>query len=41
MEYKNEYIDNIKKVTPESVAEIAKKLQLDTIYFLKGDNNNA
>lgn len=37
----DEYIDNIKKVTPESVAEIAKKLQLDTIYFLKGDNNNA
>lgn len=31
-----EYIENIKKVTPQEVAEVAKKLQLDTVYFLKG-----
>ncbi len=30
------YIENIKKVTPDEVAEVARKLQLDTVYFLKG-----
>ncbi len=35
------YIENIKKVTPQSVAEVAGKLQLDTVYFLKGESENA
>lgn len=30
------YIENIKNVTPQEVAEAAKKLQLDTVYFLNG-----
>ena len=37
----DEYIDNIKKVTVEDVTKIAKKLKLDTVYFLKGEENNA
>lgn len=37
-----EYIENIKKVTVTEVAEVAKKLQLDTVYFLAGeDESNA
>ena len=35
------YIENIKKVTPQEVSEVAKKLQLDTVYFLKGEEENA
>lgn len=31
-----EYIENIKKVTVEDVVEVAKKIQLDTVYFLAG-----
>lgn len=30
------YIEKIRKVTPEEVSAAAKKLQLDTVYFLKG-----
>lgn len=30
------YIEKIKAVTPEEVSAVAKKLQLDTVYFLKG-----
>ena len=39
-----EYIENIKKVTIDDVVGVAKKLQLDTVYFLagkKGDEDNA
>lgn len=32
----DEYIENIKKVTVEDVIAVAKKLQLDTVYFLAG-----
>ena len=35
------YIENIKKVTPQEVSEVAKKLQLDTVYFLKGEREDA
>ena len=31
-----EYIENIKKVTVEDVVRIANKIQIDTVYFLKG-----
>lgn len=31
-----EYIEKIKKVTVEDVINISKKIQLDTVYFLKG-----
>ncbi len=31
-----ENIESIKRVTPEDVSAVAKKLQLDTVYFLKG-----
>ena len=31
-----DYIENIKKVTVEDVVAVAKKLQLDTVYFLAG-----
>ena len=38
----DEYISEIKKVTVEDVANVAKKLKLDTVYFLtgKGAENN-
>lgn len=32
-----EYIENIKKVTVDDVVEVAKKIQLDTVYFLAGE----
>ena len=32
----SEYIENISKVTKEDVVRVARKLQLDTVYFLKG-----
>lgn len=31
-----EYIEKIKKVTVEDVINVSKKIQLDTVYFLKG-----
>ena len=31
-----DYIENIKEVTVEDVVAVAKKLQLDTVYFLNG-----
>ncbi len=31
-----EYIENIKKVTVEDVVRVANKIELDTVYFLKG-----
>lgn len=33
-----EYIENIKKVTIDDVCRVAKKLQLDTVYFLAGED---
>ena len=33
-----EYIENIKKVTIDDVCAVAKKLQLDTVYFLAGED---
>lgn len=32
----DEYLEGIEKVTKEEVVEVAKKVELDTIYFLKG-----
>ena len=37
----DEYIESIRKVTVDDVSNVAKKLQLDTVYFLKGENENA
>lgn len=34
-----EYISLIKAVTPEDVIRVAQKIQLDTVYFLKGKEN--
>lgn len=34
-----EYIEKVQKVTPEQVSAVAKKLTLDTVYFLKGKEN--
>jgi predicted Zn-dependent peptidase len=31
-----DYIENLQKVTVEEVAAVAKKIKLDTVYFLKG-----
>ncbi len=36
----DEYIENIKKVTVADVTEVAKKLTLDTVYFLTGEKEN-
>jgi len=35
----DELADSIKKVTKEEVMQVAKKIQLDTVYFLKGCEN--
>ena len=35
-----EYLEGIEKVTKEEVVEVAKKVELDTIYFLKGMGGN-
>ena len=32
-------IEEIKKVTPEQAADAAKKIRLDTVYFLKGEDS--
>ncbi len=34
-------IENIKKVTPEDVQRISRKVKMDTVYFLKGKEANA
>ena len=36
----SEYIENISKVTKEDVVRVARKLQLDTVYFLAGKGEN-
>ncbi|WP_078434289.1 EF-P 5-aminopentanol modification-associated protein YfmF [Metabacillus halosaccharovorans] len=36
-----EYLEGIEKVTMEEVVEVAKKVELDTIYFLKGMGGTA
>ena len=35
----DELAENIKNVTKEDVMEVAEKIQLDTVYFLKGCEN--
>ena len=35
----DELADSIKKVTKEDVMKVAEKIQLDTVYFLKGCEN--
>ena len=35
-----EKIKNIDKVTKESIINFSKKIHLDTIYFLEGENND-
>ncbi len=37
----DEYLEGIENVTKEEVAEVAKKVELDTIYFLKGMGGTA
>lgn len=37
----DEYLEGIEKVTKEEVVEVAKKVELDTIYFLKGMGGTA
>ena len=34
-----ELVESIKKVTKEDVMKVAEKIQLDTVYFLKGCEN--
>ena len=34
-----EVAESIKKVTKEDVMKVAEKIQLDTVYFLKGCEN--
>ncbi len=35
-----EYLENIDKVTPESVIRLAKNVELDTVYFLEGTSGS-
>ncbi|WP_273130464.1 EF-P 5-aminopentanol modification-associated protein YfmF [Metabacillus sp. HB246100] len=36
-----EYLDGIENVTPDQVREVASKIELDTVYFLKGKGDQS